>query len=79
MEKDKPYINRYDHLYLGGHESVGLPQEGEELYPLQELITDTGLIPSGIFFPGLKKKIYLKINNQHSIKQANGDPDFQSK
>lgn len=79
MEKDKPYINRYDHLYLGQHGSVGLPQEGEELDPLQELITDTSLITSGVFLPGLKKKNYLKINNQHSIIEGNSDPHFQSK
>lgn len=57
IEKDKPYINRYGHSYPGLRGLTSLHQEGEELYPLQELITDTGLITSGIF-SRVKKNIF---------------------
>lgn len=54
--KDKPYINRYDRSYPGLHGPAGLHQEGAEVYPLQELITDTGLLHQPHFLPGLKLK-----------------------
>lgn len=48
MGKDRPYINRYDCSDPGLHGPVDLHWEGEEVYPLKKLITDTGLITSGI-------------------------------
>lgn len=70
MEKDKPYINRYDHSYPGLRGPACLHQQGEELYLLQELITDTGLITSGIFRLGLKKKFFFFLNDQHKASKG---------
>lgn len=52
--EDEPHVNRYDHLRPGLRGPAGLRQEGEDIYPLQELITGTSLIYQLHFLAGLQ-------------------------